>query len=203
MRCPRFRLWHGEPKYSQQRNRLPQILQPFTSGCDLRSMQLTRAVADSTETGSTSTTKAPAKSALTIIVCSNQDRSTRTFRLALMKTLVQRRQKAVHLTKRAGRLLRASRKFVEQRWAGSDRDKHSTTSPHVYEIRPRADKHGVDLISDALPYGPLWYRGANTIRDAIGHAKFRSRLHHAVIRVYDDAGNVIETHEHKVDFKEP
>jgi len=24
-----------------------------------------------------------------------------------------------------------------------------------------------------------------------------------VIRVYDDAGNVIETHEHKGDFKEP
>jgi hypothetical protein len=26
--------------------------------------------------------------------------------------------------------------------------------------------------------------------------------HHAVIRVYNDAGNVIETHEHKGDFKE-
>ena len=31
---------------------------------------------------------------------------------------------------------------------------------------------------------------------------FRSRSHDAVIRVYDDAGNVIETHEHKGDFKE-
>jgi len=29
-----------------------------------------------------------------------------------------------------------------------------------------------------------------------------SRSHYAVIRVYDDAGNVIETHEHKGDFKE-
>ena len=27
--------------------------------------------------------------------------------------------------------------------------------------------------------------------------------HAAVIRVYDEAGNVIETHEHKGDFKEP
>jgi len=36
-----------------------------------------------------------------------------------------------------------------------------------------------------------------------GCAKFYSRSHHAVIRVYDDAGNVIETHEHKGDFKEP
>jgi hypothetical protein len=30
-----------------------------------------------------------------------------------------------------------------------------------------------------------------------------SRAHSAVIRVYDEAGNVIETHEHKGDFKEP
>jgi hypothetical protein len=27
--------------------------------------------------------------------------------------------------------------------------------------------------------------------------------HHAVIRVYDEAGNVIETHEHAGEFKEP
>jgi hypothetical protein len=32
-------------------------------------------------------------------------------------------------------------------------------------------------------------------------AKFRSRSHRAVIRVYDAAGNVIETHEHKGDFR--
>ena len=38
---------------------------------------------------------------------------------------------------------------------------------------------------------------------AIGYAKFRSRSHGAVIRVYDEAGNVIETHEHAGDFKEP
>jgi hypothetical protein len=30
----------------------------------------------------------------------------------------------------------------------------------------------------------------------------RARPHRAVIRVYDEAGNVIETHEHKGDFKE-
>ena len=33
-------------------------------------------------------------------------------------------------------------------------------------------------------------------------AKFYSRSHDAVICVYDDAGNVIETHEHKGGFKE-
>jgi hypothetical protein len=94
-------------------------------------------------------------------------------------------------------------KFVQQRWAESDRDKHSTTSTHVYEIRPLADERGVDLIGDALSYSPLWYRGPNAIRDAIGYAKFRSRSHHAMIRVYDSAGNVIETHEQAGEFREP
>jgi hypothetical protein len=36
----------------------------------------------------------------------------------------------------------------------------------------------------------------------VDYAKFRSRSHEAVIRVYDDVGNVIETHEHAGDFKE-
>ena len=35
-----------------------------------------------------------------------------------------------------------------------------------------------------------------------GYAKFYSRAQHAVIRVYDEAGNVIATHEHKGDLKE-
>ncbi len=39
--------------------------------------------------------------------------------------------------------------------------------------------------------------------DAIGYAKFCSRSHDAVIRVYDEARNMIETHEHASDFKEP
>ena len=32
---------------------------------------------------------------------------------------------------------------------------------HTYEVRPRKDKRGVDLISDALPFGRLWYDGPN------------------------------------------
>jgi hypothetical protein len=87
-------------------------------------------------------------------------------------------------------------KFVQQRWAKSARDKHSTTPTHVYEIRPRADKRGVDLISDAIPYSPLWYRGPKAIKDALDHARFFSRSHDAVVRVYDEAGNEVETHEH-------
>jgi hypothetical protein len=35
----------------------------------------------------------------------------------------------------------------------------------------------------------------NAMSNALGYAKFRSRSDHAVIRVYDEAGNLIETHE--------
>ena len=65
--------------------------------------------------------------------------------------------------------------LVQQRWARSDRHKHSTTSVHVYEIRPRADKHGVDLISDALPFGRLWYGEPSAASNAVDYAKFYSR----------------------------
>jgi hypothetical protein len=73
---------------------------------------------------------------------------------------------------------------------------------HVYEVRPRKDKRVVDLISDALPFGRLWYGEPNAISNAIGHTKHYSRSHDAVIRVYDPAGNVIEAHEHAGEFKE-
>ena len=73
---------------------------------------------------------------------------------------------------------------------------------HVYEVRPRNDHRGVDLISDALPFGRLWYGESNAVENAVGYALHYSRSHGAVIRVYDAAGNVIETREHKCDFKE-
>ena len=69
---------------------------------------------------------------------------------------------------------------------------------HTYEVRPRKDKRDVDLISDVLSFGRLWY---TKVDDAVGYAKFCSRSHEAVIRVYDEAGNVIQTHEHAGDFK--
>jgi hypothetical protein len=71
---------------------------------------------------------------------------------------------------------------------------------HVYEVRPRRDRRGFDLLSDALPFGVLWY---TTIPDAIDYAKHRSRSHDAVINVYDAADKLIEVHRHKGDFKEP
>jgi hypothetical protein len=53
-----------------------------------------------------------------------------------------------------------------------------------------------------LCVSPLAPRFSLPISNPIGYAKHRSRSHDAVIRVYDEAGNVIETHEHAGDFKE-
>jgi hypothetical protein len=53
-----------------------------------------------------------------------------------------------------------------------------TTAIHSYEVRPREDHRGFDLISDALPFGTLWYAEPNGISNAIGHAKrIESPLH--------------------------
>ena|SRR6516162_3439359 len=41
---------------------------------------------------------------------------------------------------------------------------------HAYEVRPRKDRHGVDLISDALPFSGLWYAGPNVVGNFIGYA---------------------------------
>ena len=71
---------------------------------------------------------------------------------------------------------------------------------HSYEIRPRKDKRGFDLVSDALPFGHLWHLEVGA---AIAYAKFYSRSHDAVIHVYDETGKLIEVHRHKGNFKEP
>jgi hypothetical protein len=71
-------------------------------------------------------------------------------------------------------------------------------SVHELEVRPPKDHRGVDLISDVLPFGRLWY---DTPDHAMGYAMHRSRSHDAGIRVYDEAGNVIETHKHAGDFQ--
>jgi hypothetical protein len=77
-----------------------------------------------------------------------------------------------------------------------------TNAQHVYEVRPRRDKRGVDLISDGLPFGRLCYGGPNAASNAVSYAMHYSRSHDAMIRVCDADGNVIETHKHAGDFKE-
>jgi len=56
---------------------------------------------------------------------------------------------------------------------GRERDKHSA---HLYEVRPRKRKRGVDLISDALPFGRLWHGEPDAIENAVDYTKFFSRL---------------------------
>jgi hypothetical protein len=44
----------------------------------------------------------------------------------------------------------------------------------------REDKRGVDLISDVLPFGRLWYAEPNAVSNVIGYAKFFRRSQHDV-----------------------
>jgi hypothetical protein len=61
---------------------------------------------------------------------------------------------------------------------------HAFASTHTKFDRAKI-KRGVDLISDALPFRRLWYCEPD---DAVEYAKFFSRSHDAIIRVYDGAG---------------
>jgi hypothetical protein len=72
-----------------------------------------------------------------------------------------------------------------------------TPGRDVYEIRPRKDRDGVELISELFRYGPIWYAGPDAVRQAIAYAKYRShfRSQRAIIRVLDDSGAVVQMHE--------
>ena len=64
----------------------------------------------------------------------------------------------------------------------------------------RKDHRGVDLISDALPFGGLWHLA---VRDAIEYAEHNSRSHDAVITVYDAAGQVAVANRYPYRFYTP
>ena len=70
------------------------------------------------------------------------------------------------------------------------------TGHDVYEVRPREDRDGFNLISDRFRYGPIWYAGPDAVRHAIAYAKYRShfRSQRAIIRVLDDSGAVVQMH---------
>ena len=75
---------------------------------------------------------------------------------------------------------------------------HGLMAAHdVYEVRPRRDSDGFDLISDVFRYGPIWYAGPDAVRYAIAYAKYRSysRSQRAIIRVLDGSGAVVQMHE--------
>jgi predicted transcriptional regulator len=77
-----------------------------------------------------------------------------------------------------------------------------TSSQDVYEIRPRKDRRGFDLIGERLPLGLLWFEGADAMGDAVNYARFFSRSHPAIIRVFDDSGMVAETLELAGDYSQ-
>ena len=81
--------------------------------------------------------------------------------------------------------------------ANSRMELSSTPAQDVYEIRPRKERDGFDLISDRLRRGPIWYAGPDAVRNAVAFAKYcsRSRSRWAIIRVFNESGNVTETHE--------
>ena len=72
----------------------------------------------------------------------------------------------------------------------------------LYEIRPREDEDGFDLIGDRLPYGPIWYTGPDAVRNAVAYAKYRSwsLSRKAIIRVFDESSTVSKTYAHQGDF---
>ena len=49
------------------------------------------------------------------------------------------------------------------------------------------------LFSERLPYGRLWF---HKVEDAVDYGKCYSRSHGAIIRVFDQSGAVVETHEY-------
>jgi hypothetical protein len=73
---------------------------------------------------------------------------------------------------------------------------------HASFLGPSQDQIPKFPIGHAQWPGSPSYARANATSNAIGYAKFYSRSHDAVIRVYDEEGNVIETHAHKCEFKE-
>jgi hypothetical protein len=71
-----------------------------------------------------------------------------------------------------------------------------TANHDHYEVRPRKDRDGFDLINKLFRYGPIWYAGPDAVRNAIAYAKYRSRSRsqRAIIRVLDDSGDVVQMH---------
>jgi hypothetical protein len=82
-------------------------------------------------------------------------------------------------------------------WGDANGRETSPSAEDVYEIRPRKERDGFDLISDCLRRGPIWYAGPDAVRNAVSFAKYRSRSHSrsAIIRVFNEAGKATKTHE--------
>ena len=85
----------------------------------------------------------------------------------------------------------------DELWGDANSGMKMSAAPaqDVYEIRPRNDRDGFDLISDRLRYGPIWYTGPDAVRYAVAYAKYCSHSNRAIVRVFNEEGNVTETHK--------
>ena len=74
----------------------------------------------------------------------------------------------------------------------------------VYEVRPRKDQDGFDLISDQLRYDPIWYAGPDAVRYAVAYAKYHSwtRWRRAIIRVLNESDAKVCMAKSAGDFRE-
>jgi hypothetical protein len=61
---------------------------------------------------------------------------------------------------------------------------------HLYEVRPRKDHRGVDLISDALPFSRLWYTEPDAISSGLGRAGIAASQGNAAHLDSSDMGGV-------------
>jgi hypothetical protein len=63
---------------------------------------------------------------------------------------------------------------------------------HLYEIRPRNDGRGIDLISEHLSHGGLWYEKES---DATSYVRWHSRVTGAQINIFNKRSDLVRTYE--------
>ena len=62
---------------------------------------------------------------------------------------------------------------------------------HAYEVRPRKDKRGVDLISVALPFGRLLYGESQAVSNAVAYAQFYSCVTYCTLQFVNRRAMVV------------
>jgi hypothetical protein len=61
-----------------------------------------------------------------------------------------------------------------------------------YKLRPRKRRNGWNLESDRLSHGALWYQNE---KDALGYAKWNSRVNGCKIETLDEQDKIVRTEE--------
>jgi hypothetical protein len=66
------------------------------------------------------------------------------------------------------------------------------TKIDYYRVRPRKQRNGWNLESDRLSHGSLWYKSET---DALGYAKWNSRVNGCRIEIIDEQNRALRTEE--------